>query len=158
LLFAAFCWISSMVEGSTGSPATMYRVWAFVKRVAGISITCSSPSISGGNPASTQAGGSRISKSVTSPSRCCQPRRFALTIISDSPFRTDVLPSAVKHSNTLDVLAQVAVQVADERLKQLPVRAFLLGLDFRNEKAAWCLVPVDPSRISDVLPAPFPFP
>src|SRR5262245_29786889 len=62
--------------------------------------------------------------------------------------------SAVVDRDTLDLVAQVAVQVADESVQHLPLVVFHLGVDLGDEQVAGGLVPLDPAGVLDVLPAP----
>src|SRR5207249_890812 len=65
---------------------------------------------------------------------------------------------SVRDGDRLDVLAQVAVEISDERLQELPIRAFAPRVDLGDENATHRLVPPDPSRMLYVLPAPLAAP
>src|SRR5262245_6626670 len=63
-------------------------------------------------------------------------------------------PSAVVDRDTLDLLAQVAVVVADEGLQQLPLVVLDPGADLGDEQAAGGVVPLDPAGVLHVPPPP----
>src|SRR5262245_264997 len=64
----------------------------------------------------------------------------------------------VINRNTVDLLAQVAIQVANEGFHDLPLVVFHFGSDFSDQEATGSIAPLYPTGVLDMLPPPLLFP
>src|SRR5262245_40560734 len=62
-------------------------------------------------------------------------------------------PLPVENRDAFDLLAQVTVEIADERLQHLPLVVLHLAVNLGNEQVPGGVVPLNPAGVLDVLPA-----
>ena len=69
-----------------------------------------------------------------------------------------MLSSPIINRDTLNLFAQVPVQVADEGIHHLPLMILHLAVNLGYQQPARCLIPLYPAGVLDMLPAPLPYP